>query len=122
MSDVTDKHLERLKAVIIQCLSPEMIVDVAVADDSFWGELYKVRIYVSLLGILESVEEFPIDWWQAVRQRWAPRWWIRRHPVKIHTVKIYGALYMKPSDDPFWDVRQNFPADGRWPQDVERNG
>ena len=25
--------------------------------------------------------QIPADWWQAVRERWAPAWWLRRHPV-----------------------------------------
>lgn len=25
----------------------------------------------------------PLDWWQAVRQRWAPTWWLRRWPVRF---------------------------------------
>ena len=27
---------------------------------------------------------WPRDWWQAVRQRWCPRWWLARHPVLLH--------------------------------------
>lgn len=22
------------------------------------------------------------DWWQSLRARWAPRWWLRKYPVK----------------------------------------
>lgn len=25
--------------------------------------------------------DVPYDWWEAVRERWAPKWWLRRHPV-----------------------------------------
>jgi len=25
----------------------------------------------------------PEDWWQAVRLRWFPRWWLERHPVRM---------------------------------------
>lgn len=36
--------------------------------------------------IVQSTEviEFkaPLDWWQAFRERWFPRWWLRRHPVR----------------------------------------
>jgi len=28
--------------------------------------------------------EYPRDWWQAFRERWFPRWWLKRYPVK-HT-------------------------------------
>ena len=36
----------------------------------------------------------PRDWWQAFRARWAPAWWIRRHPVIETTHKIdFFVLY-----------------------------
>ena len=25
--------------------------------------------------------KWPMDWWQAFRARWFPRWWLVRHPV-----------------------------------------
>jgi hypothetical protein len=25
----------------------------------------------------------PVDWWQAFRARWLPKWWLRRHPVQM---------------------------------------
>ena len=25
---------------------------------------------------------YPEDWWQAVRERWLPKWWIKKYPVK----------------------------------------
>lgn len=30
----------------------------------------------------------PADWWQAVRERWAPKWWLRRHPVRYREERI----------------------------------
>ena len=27
---------------------------------------------------------WPADWWQAVRARWCPRWWLAKHPVRLH--------------------------------------
>ena len=31
---------------------------------------------------------WPADWWQAVRERWAPKWWLKRHPVRYHEVHV----------------------------------
>jgi hypothetical protein len=28
----------------------------------------------------------PRDWWEAVRERWIPKWWLKRWPVKYRTV------------------------------------
>lgn len=27
----------------------------------------------------------PADWWQHFKERWAPRWWLRRWPVRYRT-------------------------------------
>ena len=36
----------------------------------------------------------PRDWWEALRARWAPAWWIRRHPIIETTHKIdFFVLY-----------------------------
>lgn len=34
---------------------------------------------------LEPVE-VPRDWWQALRERWLPAWWLRRHPVRCREI------------------------------------
>lgn len=28
------------------------------------------------------------DWWQSFRARWAPRWWLKRHPVKQREIVV----------------------------------
>ena len=33
------------------------------------------------------------DWWQAFRQRWLPRWWLRRWPVKVSRVALETVHY-----------------------------
>jgi len=37
----------------------------------------------------ERVSEvrYPRDWWQAVRERFLPKWWLQRFPVQYHTWK-----------------------------------
>lgn len=30
--------------------------------------------------------EIPADWWQAVRERWCPEWWLARYPVLTREV------------------------------------
>lgn len=27
--------------------------------------------------------EAPSNWWQAFRERWLPKWWLKRHPVRF---------------------------------------
>jgi hypothetical protein len=38
----------------------------------------------------ERVKEirYPLDWWQAVKERFLPKWLLKRYPVKYHTWKI----------------------------------
>lgn len=35
----------------------------------------------------------PADWWQAVRERWAPAWWLRRRPVRKTCVTLELTAY-----------------------------
>lgn len=47
-----------------------------------------MRMRFSVLAtydVLES-ERVPVDWWQSMRQRWAPRWWLARHPVRERVI------------------------------------
>jgi hypothetical protein len=48
--------------------------------------------------------QWPADWWQAFRERWAPRWWLARHPVRYEELHVdeqkYGPICPHlPSDD-----------------------
>lgn len=46
------------------------------------------RLEVTLLGreVERVTAQWPADWWQAVRERWAPAWWLKRHPVKYQRI------------------------------------
>ncbi len=34
-----------------------------------------------------QTEDVPADWWQAVRQRWLPRWWLAHWPVRVREIE-----------------------------------
>lgn len=34
----------------------------------------------------KEVVKFPADWWQSVKERFAPKWFLKRHPVRYTTV------------------------------------
>ena len=36
----------------------------------------------------------PTDWWQAVKQRWAPAWFTKRYPIKYDTIELAEILHM----------------------------
>lgn len=37
--------------------------------------------------VKSSSIQLPADWWQYFRERWFPRWWLRKHPVKMMTIE-----------------------------------
>jgi len=44
-------------------------------------------LVVTMIGILWAETQthevhYPRDWWEAVRERWAPAWWLTRWPVQ----------------------------------------
>ncbi len=51
------------------------------------------QLVASILGKCEDHEEsqplvIPADWWQAVRERWLPSWWLKRYPVKTKRLML----------------------------------
>ncbi len=40
-------------------------------------------------------ERIPADWWQAVRQRWAPFWTLRRWPLTFRTVRAVEQITVR---------------------------
>ena len=38
---------------------------------------------------------WPTDWWQAVKNRWAPGWWLRRWPVRWEGVDLTQVVAME---------------------------
>lgn len=37
--------------------------------------------------------EYPKDWWQAFKERWFPKWALRRWPVEMEVIDIDHAIY-----------------------------
>lgn len=37
-------------------------------------------------------ERVPADWWQGVRERWCPGWWLRRWPVRTREIETARLL------------------------------
>lgn len=31
--------------------------------------------------------DVPADWWEALRERWFPHWWLRRYPLRMRTIE-----------------------------------
>ncbi|KKN24102.1 hypothetical protein LCGC14_0898220 [marine sediment metagenome] len=60
-----------------------------------------VDVEMRVLGkTVEEVHcEWPTDWWQAVKQRFAPRWFLRRYPVGM-TCEVLQAFALYPTIEP----------------------
>lgn len=93
---------QRVKSHIAKRLSA--VSQLAIAMD-IWGRTHEFRDmedivaqrlilqlerYCAALG--EEEVRWPKDWWQALRARFAPRWWLKRHPVLWETRRIYAAI------------------------------
>lgn len=46
--------------------------------DTIWMRM-RARLWAQSFRKIEV--RYPADWWQALRARFAPAWWLRRHPV-----------------------------------------
>ncbi len=38
---------------------------------------------------IDIEEKWPADWWQAVKDRWAPAWFLKRYPVQYKTLSVH---------------------------------
>lgn len=60
-------------------------MQVRLLSDLLSGQLLAQLEVLVVGGAIETTpyrtEWVPADWWQAVRERWCPRWWLRRWPV-----------------------------------------
>lgn len=98
----TMPHVDRLTLEKIQIgthltLSPSFLLDAQVSVEQTIGKMIEVQVRGFLWGRQARHYEFrtPVDWWQAVRQRFAPAWWLRRHPVR-ERVEVVDAKAIWP--------------------------
>lgn len=88
--------LDRLRFQVSQAVDLEMIeLRSDVYADQF-SRMLVMHLRADLLGrrVREEtkddlVAEYPADWWQALRARFLPKWWLYRWPVQ--TRKVYHA-------------------------------
>jgi hypothetical protein len=52
-----------------------------------------VQMSIEMPGVLEEVidihEQFPLTWWDAVKERWFPAWALRRWPVRYRRIDVH---------------------------------
>lgn len=66
----------------------------AMVTDTHEGLLIELEGYLAAIGEDEVEVSRPIDWWEAFKERWFPRWALRRWPVmrRVFKRKVYAAV------------------------------
>ena len=63
-----------------------------------------MRLRATFLGERVETVSVPADWWQGVRERWLPTWWLRKHPIeytKIQVIYVCPHLQVPAQEVPF---------------------
>ena len=56
-----------------------------------------LRLFATIAAVgserIDDEVAFPATWWQAVRERWCPQWWVRRYPIHMRQISIHYQRY-----------------------------
>lgn len=53
-----------------------------------------LTLRAKILGEKVDTIQYPANWWEAVKERWAPKWFLKKHPVKYRKIDVM-AFYPK---------------------------
>lgn len=89
--------LEKLQFGSRFTVSKTLLMDATVSIEEVTQYMIQMQVRGFLWSKKNRIHTFtaPADWWQAVRERWCPAWWLARHPVRYRVETI--------------DVRDVFP-------------
>lgn len=73
--------------------------------------LYQLDAYIASKTIEEYAFRAPANWWEAVKERFAPEWWLTRRPIeyrieRIDAVALYPSIPLKDRE-PYILVYEN---------------
>lgn len=71
-----DAVADRIRIQIFEQAGDALAIDLSTYIMGMEGE----RIVIN--------KRWPCDWWQALRERWFPKWWLRRRPVQYEEIDI----------------------------------
>jgi hypothetical protein len=84
--------LHALKVVI----TPEVMVDQLLNE-----MVLEMHTSIATQKVKTLEVKYPDGWWEAFRERWAPAWWIKRHPIRYKRATLDAfALYPEISLGP----------------------
>jgi hypothetical protein len=95
--------LEKTKFCVLKRLSLDFAIAARMDVDEqaqFHCDDICIRVTQGIMGEKLQVVEAsaPADWWQAFRERWMPKWWLDRWPVKRNWWRLSArALYPRIS-------------------------
>lgn len=127
-ADYQDVALKRMKLVaLIEAGLLDQFAEVAkcdlIAHPTFAGDRSVLRITQVIWGRIAKRQEvcYPADWWQAVKQRFAPAWFLRRWPVKEKVIvltarELYPSVAI-PELNPIIGIDKS-----EWRDDGSKNG
>lgn len=94
-------RLEVVKFYLEQSVTPIQLQRVKLERfEDFLGECFRFRLSYQMAGRQGETVRYPDGWWQAVRERFSPRWWLERHPVRYVTRTAYEMLPAIALPDP----------------------
>ena len=86
--------LGKIRFGISIAMSKEFLSDYQVNISEYMADMVNAQIRMSLWGRdhqKRTLASFPADWWQAFKERWFPRWALKRWPVRRTFVNVTGA-------------------------------
>lgn len=91
--------LEKIKLAFDTIFEEPLLLNPEIDIEEVFEKTIKLKMQGFLWG--ESGDtikiKYPVDWWEAVKERWFPKWLLKKFPVKyvIHTITpkiIYPTL------------------------------
>jgi hypothetical protein len=104
---MNEVELERIRYCVFQTVTEKLAgefalpLTVEISDTLDWfSDGIVLCIRQDTFGrALDKVEiKYPADWWQAFKQRWFPKWILKRYPV-IETVQVIDIKALYPTID-----------------------
>ncbi len=96
--DVREYVLHKVRLQTIKSVDT-VLLDTKVEIDDFskaFGNMVKIHIQGYLWGQEEfksDLVRYPVDWWQHLKERFAPRWAVKRWPI-VYMVKKMDVGYV----------------------------
>jgi hypothetical protein len=96
-------ELERISFTLNQVIAPELAkqfvnpAKIRTMMDPMTQQMV-ITIQQDILGraTRQIYTEYPADWWQAVKERFAPHWFLRRWPIRYTKIELHAdELYPK---------------------------